>query len=66
MRAASVFLEKYDEQNNSFDPDAICDVCGKRGTLDFMGDIVCEECAGLDDENYEGGFDEEEDEDADL
>lgn len=27
-----------------FDPDEICDVCGKQGAFDFMGDCVCEKC----------------------
>jgi len=27
-----------------FDPDAVCDVCGKPGAFDFMGDCVCQEC----------------------
>jgi uncharacterized Zn finger protein (UPF0148 family) len=27
-----------------FDPEAICDVCGKPGAFDFMGDCVCPDC----------------------
>ena len=27
-----------------FDPVAVCDVCGKTGAFDFMGDIVCADC----------------------
>lgn len=27
-----------------FDKDAICDVCGKQGAFDFMGDLLCSEC----------------------
>jgi hypothetical protein len=28
------------------DPDAVCDVCGKRGWCwDFYGDLVCPACA---------------------
>lgn len=34
-----------------FDPLAVCDVCGKTGAFDFMGDIVCADCcADLTDE----------------
>ena len=29
-----------------FDDGAICDVCGKVGAYDFMGDLLCPECAG--------------------
>ena len=29
-----------------YDPEAICDECGKKGALDFMGDIFCCECIG--------------------
>jgi hypothetical protein len=28
-----------------FDPDAVCDCCGERGALDFMGDFLCDKCA---------------------
>ena len=28
-----------------FEPDAICDVCGKKGAYDFMGDLLCPDCA---------------------
>uniref|UniRef100_A0A6H1ZSR1 Uncharacterized protein n=1 Tax=viral metagenome TaxID=1070528 RepID=A0A6H1ZSR1_9ZZZZ len=28
-----------------FDKDAVCDVCGKVGAWDFMGDFLCPECA---------------------
>jgi len=27
-----------------FDDDAICDVCGKEGAYDFIGDYLCPEC----------------------
>lgn len=27
-----------------FDENETCDVCGKKGAYDFMGDFVCEEC----------------------
>ena len=27
-----------------FDPDAVCDICGKKGAYDFMGDCLCPEC----------------------
>ena len=28
-----------------FDDEAICDICGKVGAYDFMGDLLCPECA---------------------
>jgi hypothetical protein len=28
-----------------FDPEAICDSCGKKGATDFMGDELCNKCA---------------------
>jgi len=28
-----------------FDKDGVCDVCGKVGAYDFMGDCLCPECA---------------------
>jgi len=28
-----------------FDKDAICDVCLRKGAYDFMGDLLCPECA---------------------
>ena len=28
-----------------FFEDDICDVCGKQGAYDFMGDCLCPECA---------------------
>jgi len=28
----------------TYDEDLICDVCGKMGAYDVMGDYVCEEC----------------------
>lgn len=28
-----------------FNPEAICDCCGKTGAYNFMGDFSCEECA---------------------
>jgi len=28
-----------------FNPDAICDECGKKGAYDFMGDYSCQECS---------------------
>lgn len=27
-----------------FEKDAKCDVCGKMGAFDFMGDYICERC----------------------
>lgn len=28
-----------------FEVDLECDLCGKKGAYDFMGDALCEECA---------------------
>lgn len=28
-----------------FDPDAVCDICQRVGAYDFMGDLLCPECA---------------------
>ena len=28
-----------------FDEKEFCDCCGKRGANDFMGDLLCDECA---------------------
>jgi hypothetical protein len=28
-----------------FDENAICDICGVKGTYDFMGDLLCPKCA---------------------
>ena len=28
-----------------FDKDGECDVCGNIGVYDFMGDLICPECA---------------------
>jgi len=27
-----------------FDENAMCDICGKLGAFDFMGDFFCSEC----------------------
>lgn len=27
-----------------YDEDEVCDVCGKLGAFDFMGDLLCAEC----------------------
>jgi hypothetical protein len=27
-----------------FDPEAICDICGKKGAFDLMGDLYCGDC----------------------
>ena len=27
-----------------YDENEICDICGKKGAFDFMGDCICEEC----------------------
>jgi len=32
-------------RNVPFEPNAICDDCGKRGAFDFYGDFLCEDCA---------------------
>lgn len=29
-----------------FDNKSICDICGKLGAYDFMGDFLCPKCAG--------------------
>jgi uncharacterized membrane protein len=28
-----------------YDENATCDICGKKGAFDFMGDFICVECA---------------------
>jgi uncharacterized Zn ribbon protein len=28
-----------------YEEDAICDICGKEGAYDFMGDCLCPQCA---------------------
>ncbi len=28
-----------------FNPNEICDNCGKKGGYDFMGDVLCDECS---------------------
>lgn len=28
-----------------FDKNEVCDVCGKVGAYDFMGDLLCPDCA---------------------
>jgi hypothetical protein len=30
-----------------FDPKAVCDVCGKAGAYDFIGDLICADCAAV-------------------
>jgi hypothetical protein len=30
--------------------DEICDICGRKGAFDFMGDLYCKQC--LDNPNY--------------
>lgn len=32
-----------------YDPNDICDTCGKAGAYDFMGDLYCQACLGDDD-----------------
>jgi hypothetical protein len=27
-----------------FDPELECDICGRKGSFDLMGDFICEEC----------------------
>jgi len=29
-----------------FEPEAVCDICGRVGAFDFMGDLLCPECSG--------------------
>jgi hypothetical protein len=40
--------DEYTEDDGSrevpFDPEMVCDVCGKLGAWDFMGDGICPEC----------------------
>jgi len=36
------------------DPEAKCDLCGKKGAYDFYGDYVCEECADKELKDNEG------------
>jgi len=33
-----------------YDPDEICDICGKKGAFDFMGDLICLDCLQKDKE----------------
>lgn len=28
-----------------YEPDLVCEECGKRGAFDFMGDALCSKCA---------------------
>jgi len=30
-----------------FDPEAICDICGSKGAYDFIGDVLCSDCAEM-------------------
>ena len=45
-------------RNVPFEPDLPCDVCGRKGGWDFMGDIICGYC-------LEGVLPDEEKEDED-
>lgn len=27
-----------------FEPEAVCDICGRVGAYDFMGDLLCPAC----------------------
>ena len=38
-----------------FDEEAKCDICGKTGAFDFMGDFICEECLEKHEKDEEGG-----------
>jgi len=31
-----------------FDPEAVCDGCGRRGSFDFVGDFFCQDCISAD------------------
>ena len=31
-----------------YDPDEVCDLCGKKGAFDFMGDLICPDCLSKD------------------
>ena len=33
-----------------FDEEEKCDICGKKGAYDFMGDLICPECCEKKDE----------------
>lgn len=37
-----------------YDTEATCDICGKKGAFDFMGDYVCENCTFLDAKEVKG------------
>ena len=30
-----------------FDKNEVCDICGKEGAYDFIGDLICPECLKL-------------------
>ena len=38
---------KMGDRQVPFKKDAICDCCGKAGAFDFMGDLLCDECADI-------------------
>ena len=41
-----------------YDPEDKCDVCGKLGAFDFMGDYICSDClADCEEIEEEGGDD---------
>ena len=33
-----------------FDENAVCDICGKKGAFDFMGDYICPDCIEVDED----------------
>jgi hypothetical protein len=35
-----------------FDPNDVCDICGKKGANDFMGHMICDECIDTDEDGY--------------
>ena len=45
-----------------YDPAAVCDLCGRAGAFDFMGDVICGQCIKAHAEETEPGEPEEGDE----
>jgi uncharacterized Zn finger protein (UPF0148 family) len=46
-----------------YEPEELCEICGRKGAFDFMGDLICPRCMSqeeveeldeLEDENEEG------------
>lgn len=34
-----------------YDKDEVCDICGLKGAYDFMGDLICDGCLALEEED---------------